>query len=68
VVAAHTLATSVFRDPTPEGYPEPDRVPLDQMLASHLVPQLALRLKELGLEPAPSARLTEPQPVSRTSH
>jgi Uma2 family endonuclease len=52
VINANSLVTSVHRDPTPAGYPEPQKVRPDELLEPLLAPQLAVRLTDLALTPA----------------
>jgi Uma2 family endonuclease len=49
VVNAVTLETTVFREPAEGGYAGRVQLPATETLTPHLVPDLALRLGELGL-------------------
>ena len=49
VVNAGTLETTVFREPAEGGYRSSVTVPATETMTPHLVPELALRLEELGL-------------------
>jgi Uma2 family endonuclease len=47
VIDAHSLTTSVFRDPSPEGYNSRNDVPAGERLTPLLVPERALRLADI---------------------
>ena len=53
VVDAKRIVTHVHREPGPEGYGSVVEIPADQIVTPLLVPQVALKLGDLGLEPLP---------------
>jgi Uma2 family endonuclease len=52
VINANSLVTTIHRNPTPAGYPEPRKAQPDELLEPLLAPHLAVRLTDLGLTPA----------------
>jgi len=52
VINALTLATTIHRQPGPDGYPDPLQVGAEEQLEPLLAPQLAVRLADFGLTPA----------------
>lgn len=52
VINANTLVTAVHRNPAPTGYPKPTEATPSEPLKPLLAPHLAVRLADLGLEPA----------------
>ncbi|MDX2258091.1 MAG: Uma2 family endonuclease [Hyphomicrobiaceae bacterium] len=52
VIDAERLVTHVRREPAPAGYAFEATLHADQPLTPHAIPGLALRLADLGLEPA----------------
>src|SRR5262245_44733903 len=52
VIDAMSLVTYIHRDPGPDGYPDPRKATPGELLEPLLVPQLAVRLADLGLTPA----------------
>ena len=53
VVDAKRIVTYVHREPGPEGYGSVVEIAADQIVTPLLVPQVALKLGDLGLEPLP---------------
>jgi Uma2 family endonuclease len=53
VIDAMSLDTHIHRHPGPDGYPLPRKLGPGELLEPQLAPQLAVRLAELGLTPAP---------------
>ncbi len=51
VVDAKRLVTHVHREPAPEGYASVQVVPADQLVTPLLLPDIALKLADLGFEP-----------------
>jgi Uma2 family endonuclease len=52
VIDAMSLVAYIHRDPGPDGYPDPRKATAGKLLEPLLVPQLAVRLADLGLTPA----------------
>lgn len=52
VIDAVSLVTYMHRNPAPDGYPPPREAEPRERLEPLLAPQLAVRLTDLGLEPA----------------
>jgi Uma2 family endonuclease len=52
VIDAVSLATSIHRNPGPDGYPPPRKAGPDELLEPLLAPQLVVRMVDLGLTPA----------------
>jgi Uma2 family endonuclease len=52
VIDATSLVTFIHRNPGPGGYPKPRKIGPGKLLEPQLAPQLAVRLTDLGVEPA----------------
>jgi len=52
VINALTLATTIHRQPGPDGYPDPLKAGAEELLEPLLASHLAVRLADLGLTPA----------------
>jgi hypothetical protein len=52
VIDTTSLVTFIHRNPGPDGYPKPRKLGPGKSLEPRLVPQLAVRLADLGLTPA----------------
>ncbi len=59
VVDAKRLVTHVHLNPGPDGYGSVQDVPADQLIRPNLLPDLALRLADLGFEPLADQADTE---------